>query len=59
MHCKAILKARYQSGTLSLNKHIESYFSKHRPEIDEALEGSLIVIKREVGTCGINYGSFD
>ncbi|KAH9705537.1 BED-type domain-containing protein [Citrus sinensis] len=37
------------------------HFTKimNQPDIEEALQGSLKVIKREDGTCGISYGSFD
>lgn len=59
MHCSATLKARYQSGTSTSNRHVEFCFKKHQPKIDEALQGSLRVVKREDGTCGISYDSFD
>ena len=59
MHCSAILKAKYQSGTSTLNRHVAFCFKKNQPKIEEALQGSLKVIKRGDGTCGISYGSFD
>ncbi|KAH9761531.1 BED-type domain-containing protein [Citrus sinensis] len=59
MHCSAILKAKYQSGTSTLNRHVAMCFKQNQPDIEKALQGSLKVIKREDGTCGISYGSFD
>ncbi|KAK9192903.1 hypothetical protein WN944_003597 [Citrus x changshan-huyou] len=59
MHCSAILKAKYQYGTSTLNRHVAMCFKQNQPNIEEALQGSLKVIKREDGTCGISYGSFD
>ena len=59
MHCSAILKAKYQSGTSTLNRHVAFCFKKNQPKIEEALQGSLKVIKREDVTYGISYGSFD
>lgn len=59
MHCNAILEAKYQSGTTTLNRHVESCFKRNQPKIDEALKGSLKIIKREDGTCDMGYDSFD
>ncbi|KAK9233301.1 hypothetical protein WN943_023550 [Citrus x changshan-huyou] len=59
MHCSAILKAKYQSGTSTLNRHVAMCFKQNQPNIEEALQGSLKVIKREDVTCGISYCSFD
>ena len=46
MHCNAILEAKYTSGTTSLNRHVKSCFSRSQPRIQEALQGSLKVLKR-------------
>lgn len=59
MHCSAILKAKFEFGTSTLNRHMAFCFKKNQPKIEEALQGSLKVIKREDGTCGISYGSFN
>ena len=48
MHCSAILKAKYQFGTLTLNRHVAFCFKKNQPKIEEAPHGSLKVIKRGV-----------
>ena len=42
-----------------MNRHVAFCFKKYQPKIDEALQGSLKVIKREDETCGISYDSFD
>ncbi|KAK9199348.1 hypothetical protein WN944_014538 [Citrus x changshan-huyou] len=55
----AILEAKYTSGTTSLNRHVESSFSKNQLKIEEALQGRLKVLERKDGTCEIGYGSFD
>ena len=59
MHYNAILEAKYTSGTTSLNRHVESSFSKNQLKIEEALQGSLKVLKRKDGTCEVGYSSFD
>ncbi|KAK9208449.1 hypothetical protein WN944_000804 [Citrus x changshan-huyou] len=59
MHCNAILEAKYTSGTTSLNRHVISCFSRSQPKIQEALQGSLKVLKREDGSCDIGFDSFD
>ncbi|KAK9208582.1 hypothetical protein WN944_000940 [Citrus x changshan-huyou] len=59
MHCNAILEAKYTSGTTNLNRHVKSYFSKNQPKIQEALQGSLKVLKREDESCDIGFDSFD
>ncbi|KAH9723471.1 BED-type domain-containing protein [Citrus sinensis] len=59
MHCNAILEAKYTSGTTSLNRHVKSCFSRNQPKIQEALQGSLKVLKREDGSCDIGFDSFD
>ena len=44
---------------MSLNRNVESCFLKHQQNIDETLQESLKVIKREDRTCHIGYGNFD
>ena len=59
MHCNVILEAKYTSGTKSLNKHVKSCFSRSQPKIQEALQGSLKVLKRKDRSCDIGFDSFD
>ncbi|KAH9793024.1 BED-type domain-containing protein [Citrus sinensis] len=59
MHCNAILEAKYTSGTTSLNRHVKFCFSRSQPKIQEALQGSLKVLKREDRSCDIGFDSFD
>ena len=59
MHCNAILEAKYTSGTTSLNRHVKSCFLKNQRKIQEALQGSLKVLKREDESCDIGFDSFD
>ncbi|KAK9184601.1 hypothetical protein WN943_024951 [Citrus x changshan-huyou] len=59
MHCNAFLEAKYTLGTTSLNRHVKSCFSRSQPKIQEALQGSLKVLKREDGSCDIGFDSFN